>query len=335
MDRKARTRLAILDVLKDASAPLSSQRIATGLAENGLKLSGRSVRLYLQELAEREYIEILGKRGSVITTAGREEIRAAGTYQRVGFLSAKIDQMTYAMTFDLATRSGKVIVNTSLIEAKLLARHQEEVCSVFAKGYAMGQLVGLLAPGEKMGALAVPKGHVGLCTVCAVTVNGVLLKHGVPMRSLFGGLLEMRQEGDFRFVEMIMYDGTSIDPLEVFIRGGLTDYLGAIKTGCGRIGVSFREIPANSVEQVTSLARKLDRIGLGAFLTIGDPGQALCDVPVNEGHAGAIVIGGLNAIAVIEESGHHVESRALSGLLEYHRLFHYSELPERLAELPS
>jgi repressor of nif and glnA expression len=55
---------------------------------------------------------------------------------------------------------------------------------------------------------------------------------------------------------------------------------------------------------------------------------------VGEGHAGAVVIGGLNPISVLEELGHRVESRALSGLLEYNRFFHYSGFKERLAQLP-
>ena len=38
----------------------------------------------------------------------------------------------------------------------------------------------------------------------------------------------------------VNYDGTSIDPLEVFIRSGMTDNIGVVKTGNGRIGASFR-----------------------------------------------------------------------------------------------
>ena len=47
----------------------------------------------------------------------------------------------------------------------------------------------------------------------SITLNGVLLKHGIPTTSSFGGLLELREGRAIRFVEMIHYDGTSIDPL--------------------------------------------------------------------------------------------------------------------------
>jgi repressor of nif and glnA expression len=204
---------------------------------------------------------------------------------------------------------------------------------VFADGYAMGHLITFLAPGERIGQLTVPKGMIGICTVCSITLNGVLLQHGIPTNSRFGGVLELRDKKPVRFVEIIMYDGTSIDPLEVFIRSGMTNYIGAIKTGNGRIGVGFREFPAESRDRVEELAEKLERAGLGAFMSIGRPGQPLLDIPVSEGRVGAIVIGGLNPVSILEETGHRVYSRALSGLLDFGRLFHYDHMEERLQEL--
>jgi len=110
----------------------------------------------------------------------------------------------------------------------------------------------------------------------------------------------------------------------------MTNYIGAIKTGNGRIGVGFREFPAESREMVETIAEKLDKAGLGAFMCIGRPGQPLIDIPVSEGRVGAIVIGGLNPVSILEESGFRVHSRALSGLMDFGRLFHYEEMGARL-----
>jgi repressor of nif and glnA expression len=300
-----------------------------------MEISERTVRGYLAEMRRDGFTAAAGRRGHRITAAGMAELEAATVLDRVGFLSAKIDQMTYQMSFDLASRSGTVVVNTSIVSRDQLAPCTDMICQVFAKGYAMGTLMTLLEPGERVGELTIPQDRVGFCTICSVTLNGVLLKHGIPTRSRFGGLLELASGKPTRFVELITYDGTSIDPLEIFIRSGMTDYTGAITTGCGRIGASFREVPAESREIVIQLAGKLDRIGLGAFLEIGRPGLPVFDIPVGEGHAGAVVVGGLNPISIMEEIGCRVESRALSGLLEYDRFFHYAEFEERLAELPS
>lgn len=329
-EKQKRRELAVLDILRAAEEPMSGARLAEALADRGHDVSERSVRLYLGDLDRRGLTRNQGKRGRTITPLGCTELEAARTLERVGFLSARIDEMTYGMDFDLATRAGTVVVNVTVVEPRVLQACLGPVSQVFEKGFAMGQLVCLVGSGEQVGNTSIPAGKVGFCTVCSITLNGVLLKHGVPMSSRFGGLLELREGKAVRFLEMINYDGTSIDPLEIFIRSGMTDYMGAVETGNGRIGASFREIPAVSRDLVVSLAQQVDRIGLGAFLRIGYDGQALLGVPVNNGRAGAIVIGGLNPASIFEERGHPVGARALAGFLEFNRLYPYRELAREI-----
>lgn len=332
-ERSRKKLLSILRVLKAAgSQPMGGADIQHALQLEGVDISERSVRLYLERTDKEKLTESLGRRGRLITEAGLQELGSAHIIERLGFLSARIDQMTFRMTFDLATRAGTVVVNTTLVTPRHLAHHAGAISKVYAKGYAMGTLMALLKPGERCGEFAVPEGHVGLATVCSITLNGVLLKAGIPVHSRFGGLLELRKGEPIRFVDVITYEGSTIDPLEVFIRSGMTNYLGAIANGDGRIGAGFREIPAESREKVTDLARRLQEVGLGGFLQIGRPGQPLLEIPVSEGRAGAVVIGGLNPVAIFEEKGERVFSRALSGLIEYERLFPYSELRSRIVD---
>jgi repressor of nif and glnA expression len=51
---------------------------------------------------------------------------------------------------------------------------------------------------------------------------------------------------------------------------------------------------------------------------------------VIEGRVGAIVIGGLNPVAILEEQNIKVQSRALAGMVDYERLFPYHEMEERI-----
>jgi len=329
-DKKQRNSIAILEVLRDAGETASSEQIAAALTAKGLDMSERTVRLYLQQLDEEGFTVSVPKHGRRLTDLGLRELDVSTALTRVGFMSARIDRMTYRMSFDLATRSGSVVVNMSIVRPKDLRARMEPFLRVFEKGFAMGTLVGLLRAGETLEDITVPEGHIGLCTVCSVTLNGVLLKHGVPTRSLFSGLLEMKDGKARRFAEIISYEGTSIDPLEMFIRGGLTDYMGSIRDGNGHIGAGFREIPAESRATVVALAEKLGRIGLGAFLEIGLPGQSVLNIPVREGCCGVVVIGGLNPVAVFEETGIRIASRALSGTLDFLRMFPCQELPTRL-----
>lgn len=333
MDKKSRKRNEILRVLSEKNTAVSSEVIASELANSGLDICQRTVRIYLKEFDESGYTQLVSKHGRVITDKGRRELHASNTLGRVGYLSARIDNMTYMMNFDLETSSGKVIVNTSMVRREVLERHAGQIMKVFADGFAMGTQMGLLRSGTKIGKTIVPDEHIGFVSVCSITLNGVLLKYGIPVCSRFGGLLEISDGKAVRFTEIIHYDGTTVDPLEVFIRSGMTDYLGAIRDGNGKVGAGFRELPANSLETSRQIAVKLKKIGLGAFLEFGRPGCDLLDIPVSEGRIGAIVIGGLNPIAVIEESGTRLQSIAMSGQLDFNELFHYSEMPERLKKL--
>lgn len=332
-EKVRRKKLAILRILRGAELPLSSAKITGQLLATGHEVSERTVRLHLKDL-DREGLTLQhGKRGHQITESGLRELEDAGAYEKVGLLAARIDKMTYGMSFDLSTRRGTVVVNSSLVERARLEKAMPTVQRVFAKRYAMGELVTLFGPGERVGAMTVPEEMIGVGTVCSITLNGVLLSHGIPVVSKFGGLLELRGGRPTRFVEIIHYDGTTLDPLEIFIRSQMTDYLGAVKTGNGRIGAGLREVPAESRSRVIELARKLDEAGLGGFLTIGWPGQQLLEIPVNEERVAIIVIGGLNPMAILAEQGVKVHLKALDGLVEYDSLFHYRELPERLGSI--
>ncbi len=329
MNRKEQ---AILRILKETDKPLSGRKITAELLHTGHEISERTVRLYLHKMDESGLTQNFGKRGRQISEHGLEELDATGVIEKVGFLSAKIHQMTYSMGFDLEREMGTVVANVSLVKPDNLLICAQEVERVFAEGFAMGEMLALLYPGEHIGSAVIPEGYVGFATVCSITLNGVLLQYGIPTNSRFGGLLELQGKEAVRFVEIINYDGTSLDPLEAFIRSGMTDYRGAIATGDGKIGASFREFPGASRTLVEELAGRLKSVGMGGFMTLGWPGQALLDIPVNEGNFGAVVIGGLNPAAILEENGYRINSRALAGLLDWRRFFKYSDMIKRLQQ---
>ena len=323
-------RLAILRILREADGPLGSSRITERLAVMGHDISERTVRFHLLDMDGDGLTENLGRNGRAITQRGLNELDEARGFDKVGILSAKIDQMTYKMSFDLVSKTGTVVLNVSVIERDQLERCVPLIADVFRAGYAMGRLMVLLKPGEQVGAMAIPEGCVGIGTVCSITVNGVLVAHGIPTHSRFGGLLELREHKPMRFAEFINYDGTTLDPLEIFIRSVMTDYVGATRTGNGLIGASFREVPADSRDHVLELAQRMDEAGLRAIYLVGWPGRPLLEIPVSEGRLGVVVIGGLNPVAILEESGIKVHrTGALAGLIDYERLFPYEELAER------
>lgn len=334
MNKKDQKLYDILRVLKEEGKTLTSTQIVETLQAAGIEYSERTIRMYLGTLDRLGYTISYGRRGRVITREGLKLLQSAEVVNRLGYLSAKIDRMTYRMSFDLLTCSGEVLVNTSILPYSEFAKSLDTITQVFRHGLGMGNLVSLIPPGEVVGETCIPGDHLGFCTVCSLTLNGVLLKHGIPTASRFSGLLELQDGKPTRFAELINYDATTVDPLEIFARAGMTDNLGAVRNGNGLVGAAFRELPGESRSRVESITGRMAEIGLGSFLKIGLPNQPILGIPVGEGRIGAIILGGLNPIAVLEESGRKVlTSGAISGLLEFHKLFHYKELGKRLRAL--
>jgi hypothetical protein len=327
-------RLAILRFLLGTDGPQTSPTVAEHLIASGHPVSERTIRLYLQELDDEGLTTNHGKRGRTITEKGTAELGSARAFEKVGYLAAKIDRMMYRMSFNLRDLAGTVVVNVSIIEGERMRAAIPLLTQVFRAGYSMGSLVSLFGPGSRVGEVTIPEDCVGIGTVCSVTVNGVLLSEGIPTASRFGGLLELKDGKFTRFVELIHYEGTTLDPLEVFIRSRMTDYTGATASGNGRIGASFREVPAESRSRLLDISRRLDEAHLRGFISVGWPGQPLMEIPVGDGRVGIIVIGGLNPVAILEEQGIHVRfTGALAGLLEYGQLFHFDELEARARQI--
>jgi len=332
-DRVERKRLMIMKILREAGLPLSSQKIQEQLVYMGMDVSERTVRFHLKALDSLGFTGYKGRKGRFLTTQGLRELERAHVYSRVGFLSSKIDDMMCRMSFDPATSRGSVLINMSLIEKRDRDAVAALVPPVFSAGLAHGALLALMDEGESIGDIQVPRGKMGLGTVCSITFNGALMQAGIPVLSIFGGLLEIHNRIPNRFTAIIRYDGTSLDPLEIYIASRMTSSGAAARVGYGLIGASFREIPAAAREKVVETDVILKNQGLGGFLELGYPGQSLLDIPVGEGRVGLIITGGLNALAPLLEEGIAIESKALFGFMDYSLLFSFEELSKRLSQL--
>ena len=324
-----RHKIAILRVLRDAREAIGSAVIADEIKEQGIDLSDRSIRLYLQEM-ENEMLVTSARRGRdggrTITHQGIEEIRNALVLERVGLTATKVDALACQVTFNPSSRSGLIVLNLSLVDKTALRGAVREMLPVFKAKLGMGEYVALIRPGEQMGGVFVPPGKVGVGTVCSVTLNGVLLGARIPTVSRFGGVLEISKSKPVRFTDVIYYQGTSLDPLEIFIKGGLTSVREAVRSGHGRIGAGFREVPTTALSEVVRLCNDLEAAGMGGLFLMGKPHQALLDFPIEEGRTGLIINGGLNPLAAVKESGIAISNHAMCTMIDFSRLVHYKEL---------
>ena len=328
------TKLAILRALNDADHGASSSEITERIQAFGLDLSPRTVRLHMKTLESEGLVEParLGRSGGrSITELGISEIADAGALERLGFIVSKLDQMAWSMTYDPENNTdGTVVLNVSLIEAAQVSHALREMFVVFQSKLGLGEYVGLFPPGTGVQGFEVPQRMFGIGTVCSVTANGVLIRRGVPVVSRFGGVLQIKNGKSSRFVDLITYEGTTLDPLEVFIKAGLTRVHEAAILGDGLVGASFREFPTGASSVVESVRDELEEKGLGGILDIGKPNRPLLDIPVQEGRTAFTVAGGLNPAAAVEEMGIATTNSALTMLHPMPSLVHYTEM-QRIA----
>ncbi len=316
-----KTLLSILKVLnRSPDAIIGSREISKQLTEYGIDLTERTVRYHLRTLDERGYTTVFGKEGRKITEKGKEELNHAHVSEKVGFVISRIETLSYLTTLDLETMDGKIILNISYFPEDNSDEALEMMGKIFRSPYVMSDRLILRRGGEKIGDILIPEGKIGVGTVCSVTINGIFLKAGIPVSSKFGGVLEIASGKASRFTSLISYEGSSLDPLEIFIRSKMTDVLGAINNRSGKILASFREIPVVCLDETKRLKQKIMEKGIGGILLIGQPNSPLLGVPVGIDKVGMIIVGGLNPIAALEESGIPTESKAMSTLYEYSQL---------------
>lgn len=310
-----RIKLAILKALHESGGTAGAARLARRLAALGYDLQPRTVRHYLLALDGDHLTRLVARRkGRALTPRGLQELARANVVEKVGFVASRIDTLSYQMTYRLRTGQGSLITNVAAVDLQAESDIGRELRPVFERGLGMGNRMAIARPGQSLAGFEVPDRTIAVGTVCSVTLNGVFLGEGIPVVSRYGGLLEMQGGQPFRFVQLIEYSGTTLDPLETFIRAGMTTVRECARTGEGLIGASFREVPAVAIEEVERLRRRLEEEGLGGILLLGRPNRPLLDIPVTEGRAGMVVAGGLNPIAALHEVGVRVTIRSLAGL---------------------
>ena len=308
---------AILRVLDEAGRPLGSTKIARGLRLAGIDLEQRMVRNYLEAMDSAGLTVNLGRRGRQLTERGRSELASSLIIDKVGFIDARADELAYNMTLDLARHTGTAILNLSTLPAAYLDDAKRIMASVIQARLGMGRYGIIMQSGDGVPGLAITSGEVAIGTVCSITLNGLLRSAGIPMRSRFGGLLEIRDGEPRRFAHLIQYGGTTLDPIEIFIKAGMTSVLEAARSGNGLVGASFREVPAVALPQVRKVIQHMDEAGLCGLVLVGEPSRPLVEVPVDHGRAGIVITTGLNPVAAVQEAGIPTRNRALARLAEF------------------
>ncbi|MBC7086072.1 MAG: DUF128 domain-containing protein [Methanomethylovorans sp.] len=243
----------------------------------------------------------------------------------IQFTSAKIEDLMFRTSFDPVTREGKVIVNLSVIDKK----DYDDVIEIFEmainSGLSVSPYVRILQEGDNLEGISVGKDEVGFLTVCSITIDGVLLKKGIFVNPKFGGLIEIKNGTPLRFTNVLTYQSTTIDPLEVLISQEITSVTEMLKTGSGKILANLREVCLAARDDVDRVLSDMIDAGITGILEVGEPNSRVLDVPVERDHLGIVVIGGTNPMAIVQEQGIKIRINAMSNVIEFKELRHIND----------
>jgi len=308
---------AILKVLSDSSEPLGGRIISRRLKEQGIDLSERTVRYHLRIMDERGFTRSIGYRdGRTITQPGLEELKNALVCDKVGFVADRLEFLAYLTNFGLSAQTGYIPIDVSLFAKSDFTRALEIMKSVFEAGLCSSNQVAVASEGKRLGQTIVPEDNIGFATVCNAMVSGSLLKAGIPLDSKFGGILQIRNSFPMRFVDLIEYEGSTLDPFEIFIAGRMTCVIEAARSGAGKILASFHEIPMPSISAVEAVLERLKTAKFCNSVTLGKANEAVYEIPVRFNKIGLVLPSGLNAAAAAVETGMNVTTKAMNGVID-------------------
>ncbi len=313
--------ISIMKVLGASQEPLGARVIAQLLTEHGVELGERAVRYHLKMMDEKGLTRLIGQRdGRVLTEEGMNELVEARVKDKIGFSISKIESLSFRTKFDVKNKTGLVPVNVSFFSKDIFPAAVKLMEPAFKAGLCVSNLVIVATEGKRLGDFIVPRGKTGLGTVCSIVINGTLLKAGVPIDSRFGGILQVRNRKPLRFVELIQYSGSSMDPSEIFIRAGMTSVKEVAEKGEGKILANFREIPSICKPVADEILAGLEEAGIHGMMQMGDTSAPVCETGVDVNKIGVILIGGLNPVAAARETGIEAENHAMSTIVDYKEL---------------
>ncbi len=232
------------------------------------------------------------------------------------FVSHTIEEYAMQVTYDPLAGTGRVVYNLSLVRTPDLRSVLDLVRMACRSGVCASDLIRLVPEGERIDGFPIPPGQTGICTICSITLDGILLRRGVPLHPIGGGVVEIVNRVPRRFTHLIHYDETTLDPLQVLIAEEISSVSEVVRSGNGTILANIRECHMEAEPLVADLLDDLGESRFAGVLEVGLPNSSLLGVQVSPQYMGVVAIGGTNPIAAVRESGYPVVTRAMRGVID-------------------
>ena len=222
-------------------------------------------------------------------------------YNKIPFFLSKSWNLIEEVDYDMETGEGNIIADISYVNKEDL----DDSLKVIKNTYK--DCPEYITPYYKIAEDNKNHDRVGIATVCSLSIDGILIKNGIMCKPKYGGLLEVNDKSSF--IELISYNGSSIDPHKIFILKDLTA-INKDETGARRLLASIKEIPNIAQYQSNEILKELSKKDL-SVLKIGKPREMVYNAQVNNYKFGVVAGSGLNTIAAIREKGIDIDIKAM------------------------
>ncbi|MCL7412263.1 MAG: NrpR regulatory domain-containing protein [ANME-2 cluster archaeon] len=305
----------ILRIINESDNAIGARIIADKMRERGYKIGERGVRYHLRILDERGLTSREGYSGRIITDNGIRELEDGLIGHRVGFVITTIDELVYNTDIDINTGEGNVIVNTALVDKDDFDEAIDIIASLCNSPYSISPYVRILE--EDNQDIKIPEDKVGIATVCSITIDGILAHNGIPVNTKYGGLVQIHDARPACFSDLIMYTGTTIDPMKIFINKRMTSIMETLDTGSGKLLANLREIPVSARDHAIEVLEKARLIDIYGVIEVGQPGPSVLGGPINAGKIGVSLYAGVNSLVAVDERGIDISIHPISTITRF------------------
>lgn len=242
------------------------------------------------------------------------------------FVCHMIEDYAIQVTYDPKEGTGSVVYNLSLIKKEDLEYAISVIKDAYKTGICVSGLIRIFQEKEVIDDFRIPDGVIGICTMCSLTFDGILIRRGIPTNPIGGGVVEVEMRAPRRFTHMIRYEYTTIDPLQVLIAQDITSITKVMRNGSGTILANLRECHREAESAIGDILDELADSSFSGILDVGLPNSPLLDVSVSPEYFGIAAIGGTNPMAAIKEGGKWVQTRAIKGLMDVGKMTEIREI---------
>ena len=249
------------------------------------------------------------------------------TAKTLSFVDHRIEELAIRVTYDPISHSGLVIANISYVPDALLDQALstfQMTCDAQVTPSRLVRVVSpydsnkpkIYAPDHSFLPYEIPQNHTAILTLCSVTVVGLLIRNKILVRPIGGGVVEISDNAPRRFIHMIRYDATTIDPLLVLISQETTSIHAIMEIGSGNLLASVHACHMNAETEVGRILDLIPRSWYTGILEFGLPNMPILGMPIDSRYFGIATLGGTNWLAALAEQNIQIPSIAMKGLID-------------------